>query len=112
MLSRTFRLLVAAGAALLATGCVVYPAQPYYTGEVAQYGDVVTVAPPAPQVEYIGPPPVAGYVWLGGYWGWQGGRHVWVGGHWSPPRPGYHWVPHTWQPYGRGWRMNQGHWAR
>jgi hypothetical protein len=90
----------------LLAGCVVVPEQPYYTGEV------VSVAPPPPQVEYIGPPPVAGYIWLGGYWGWHGGRHTWVGGHWAAPRPGYHWVPPAWHQAGPGWRFHPGRWSR
>lgn len=88
-------------------GCIVAPAPGYYRG-----GAVVTVAPPAPQVEVVGVAPGPGYVWMGGYWGWVGGRHVWVGGHWGPGRPGYHWVPHAWVHEGGGWRMHEGHWAR
>src|SRR3569833_2669133 len=83
-------LLTITGAAVAAlAGCVVVPAQPNNSVESAQpaygygYGGspygapVVPVAPPPPQVEYVGPPPVAGYLWLGGYWGWHGGRHEW-----------------------------------
>src|ERR1700689_5601547 len=64
-------------------GCIVAPAPGYYGG-----GAVVTVAPPAPQVEVVGVAPTPGYVWFGGYWNWVGGPHVWVGGHWGPGRPG------------------------
>ena len=106
---RTARWVAGAGAASLCValvGCVVAPAQPYYATEGPVY-----VAPPAPYVEYIGPPPVVGQVWIGGYWNWVGSRHVWVGGHWdAPPQPGYHWVPHRWANEGRGWRLHQGHW--
>lgn len=86
------------------SGCVVAPDQRHYAD------GVVMVAPPAPQVEVIGPPPQAGYVWIGGYWNWVGGRHVWVGGHWDPGRPGYHWVAHEWVREGDGWRLKPGHW--
>jgi hypothetical protein len=99
-----------AGLVILASamvgGCVVAPAPGYYSG------GYVAVAPPPPQVEVYGVPPAPGYVWLGGYWNWVGGRHVWVAGHWGPGRPGYHWVPHTWVHAGGGWRMSRGHWAR
>jgi hypothetical protein len=88
-------------------GCIVAPAPGYYRG-----GAVVTVAPPAPQVEVYGVAPQPGFVWFGGYWNWVGGRHVWVPGYWGPGRPGYHWVPHTWVRAGGGWRMREGHWAR
>jgi hypothetical protein len=86
-------------------GCVVAPAQPYYAGEP------VYIAPPAPQVEYVGAPPAVGLVWIGGYWNWAGGRHAWVGGHWeAPPRPGHRWVPHQWARERNAWRLHRGHW--
>jgi hypothetical protein len=34
---------------------------------------VVRIGPPAPIVERRGPPPGAGYVWIGGYHRWDGG---------------------------------------
>jgi hypothetical protein len=97
------------------SGCYVYPAgypaggdpyAPYYTG------GAVAAAPPAPVVETYGVPPVAGYVWIGGYWNWAGGRYAWVGGHWSAPRAGFRWVPHSWVHGAGGWRLARGHWAR
>ena len=102
-LVRTAAALSVAAAAL--AGCIVAPVAPYP-------GDVVAVAPPAPQYEAVGVAPVAGYIWIGGFWNWVGGRHVWVGGHWEAPRPGYHWVPHRWEPVGGGWRAHPGHWDR
>lgn len=104
-------LLAALASATLLAGCVVrgtvaVPAPAVYVG------GTVSIAPPPPQVEVIGTPPAAGYVWLGGYWNWVGGRHVWVGGHWEARRPGYHWVPHAWVRAGGGWRLREGHWAR
>jgi hypothetical protein len=101
-------ILIAASALTLTglTGCVVTPVHPRFAGEV------VMVAPPAPQVEVIGVPPVPGHTWIAGYWGWVGGRHVWVGGHWDAPRPGYYWEPHVWVHTGAGWQLREGHWAR
>lgn len=87
-------------------GCVIAPDQGHYPG------GVVMVAPPPLRVEEIGAPPVPGYVWIGGYWGWVGDRHEWVAGHWSAPRPGMHWVTHQWVRQGDGWRMHPGHWER
>ena len=92
------------GAALLA-GCIVEPVRPYG-------GEYVAVAPPPPRAEVIGVAPGAGYVWIGGYWGWVGGRHEWVAGRWEAPHPGYRWVPHTWVHEERGWRMHEGRWER
>ena len=93
---------------LLMAGCVVAPVGPYYGYE----GEVVQVAPPPPQTEYYGAPPVVGQIWIGGFWGWRGGRHVWIGGHWDSPRPGHHWVPHAWIRQGPGWRQRPGYWER
>jgi hypothetical protein len=89
-------------------GCVVAPVGPYYGYD----GEVVQVAPPAPRVEYYGAPPVVGQIWIGGFWGWNGGRHVWNGGHWDAPRPGHRWVPHAWERQGPGWRQRPGYWER
>lgn len=98
-------LAVALGAAL--AGCVVAPARPVYAD-----GPVVAVAPPPPQGEIVGVAPVAGQIWIGGYWGWNGGRHVWVPGRWDAPRPGYGWHPHAWVREGGGWRQQPGYWRR
>jgi hypothetical protein len=96
----------AIGLAMSVSGCVATVRPAYYGGAV------VTVAPPAPQVEVYGPPPFVGAVWFPGYWNWNGGAHVWVAGGWHEGRPGYRWVPHTWVREGGGWRMHEGHWAR
>jgi hypothetical protein len=105
------RWLAVAASALAVTlaGCVVAPVAPY---GYDTYGYAVPVAPPPPQVEYIGPAPGVGYVWLNGYWGWSGGRHVWNGGRWEAPRPGYHWTPHSWSHDRDGWREHGGRWNR
>ena len=92
--------------AALLSGCVVAPVHGY------RGGGYVTVAPPAARVEIVDAPPVAGYVWLGGWWGWAGDRHVWNPGHWAMPRPGYRWEPHRWDHDGPGWREHGGRWER
>ncbi len=105
---KTHRLLltISATLALLLGGCVVAPVgRPYYS-------QPVRVAPPPPRVEYLGVPPAPGYVWMGGFWNWQGGRHEWAPGHWEAPRPGYSWVPHQWVQDGEHWRLNEGRWQQ
>ncbi|MBS1189246.1 MAG: hypothetical protein H6R10_1038 [Rhodocyclaceae bacterium] len=96
---------VAIGAMALG-GCVVAPAQPYYVSEP------VMVAPPPPRVEVVGVAPVPGYIWINGFWGWNGRGHDWHPGHWEAPRPGYRWAPHQWHQEGPGWRQQRGHWER
>ena len=89
-------------------GCIVAapPPRHYYVGTVA------TIAPPPARVEVYGSPPEAGYVWIGGYWAWNDGRHEWVSGHWERPRPHYRWVPHRWVHERDGWHLSEGHWER
>jgi hypothetical protein len=73
------------------------------------YGPAVAVAPPAPQVA-VEPAPRAGYVWVSGYWVWNGNRYVWTGGRWVAERPGYHWAPAHWVEVDGAWRFVRGHW--
>ena len=86
-----------------------------YFAPVAQAGVNLNVdigiPPPAPRYE---PVPVArdGYIWIQGYWGWDGVRHVWYGGHWEPERRGYIYVPAHWDRVGDHWRYREGHWDR
>jgi WXXGXW repeat (2 copies) len=103
---RLFPLSVLLTFGLALCGCAVPPDQGHTVD------GVVMVAPPPLQVDVIPAPPQAGYVWLGGYWNWVGGRHEWVSGHWSAPRPGYHWVGYEWVRQGDGWRLRPGHWVR
>ena len=104
--------------ALLATlsGCYIVPARPYYGGEQRPpvYANEAPIpeGPPPPRDEVYGVAPALGWLWLGGYWGWNLGRHVWIGGHWEAPRVGQYWVPHRWAPVRGGWHLNQGYWAR
>ena len=67
--------------------------------------------PPAVLVEPV-PPPRAGYVWVPGYWRWNGVSHVWVKGRWAAVRRGYHYVPEQWVEVNGRWVFHPGHWAR
>jgi hypothetical protein len=72
---------------------VVAPVPPYGAPAAHAYasdGEIVaTVAPPAPDVETVPAAPFVGAVWIGGDWGYHGGRHEWVSGRYEAPRPGY-----------------------
>ena len=71
----------------------------------------VRVAPPPPRYVRV-PPPRAGYVWVPGYWRWEGRRHIWVEGYWVRARPGYRYVPAAWVQRGPYWHFVPGHWVR
>lgn len=102
--------LVLAAAAVALTGCVVAPAYP-----VGPSGEVVyaPMAPPPVQTEVIPVAPSPVHVWIGGSWGWGGGRYTWRPGYWAaPPHPGYAWRPHRWDHGPRGWYQRPGGWYR
>jgi hypothetical protein len=68
----------------------------------------VQTAPPAPVYETVPARPGPGYVWVGGYYRWNGSTYVWTrghyvrhagawcGGHWRHGRRGYYWVAGHW----------------
>src|SRR5262249_43032059 len=75
-------------------------------------GVQVTVAPPPVRVEARPIAPSPNHIWIGGHWGWRGGRHEWMGGHWvMPPGAGYRWVDARWANEGGRWTFFEGHWA-
>jgi hypothetical protein len=111
-------LFAAAFCAATLAACVVAPVPPYGTPAApyayASDGEIVaTVAPPAPYVETVPAAPFVGAVWVGGYWGYHGGRHEWVPGRYEAPRPGYRYEPHHWVQQSAGhWRLEGGAWRR
>ena len=112
--SPVFRMAAACAVATLTlSACVVTP-YPQGQAGYAQPGDItVGVPPPAPYAEVIPVAPFAGALWIGGYWGWSGGRHQWVPGRYEHARPGYRWQPHQWAqgPHGN-WHLRGGGWVR
>jgi len=70
----------------------------------------VVVQPPPVRVEVVPGAPGPGYVWVNGYWNWNG-AWVWVPGRYVfPPRPHLVWVPGVWIHERHGWRWHHGHW--
>lgn len=84
---------------------VVVPATPAPTEIVVQE------APPPVYQDEIIERPGPGYVWIGGYWGWEHGRREWVRGHWElPPRGHRTWVEPRWEHRERGYVFIRGYW--
>lgn len=82
-------------------GCVAAPGYAYYA----------PVAPPPVRVEAVGVAPGPGFVWINGYWGFEGGRHVWIAGRWErPPRGRSAWVAGRWDRQGSRWAYRPGRW--
>ena len=105
---------LALGAGALLSGCIVVPAHHAYGGgyTTAPAVMVVDTPPPAPYAEVIPATPYPGAVWIGGYWGWNGGRHQWVPGYYDRGRPGYRYEPHRWENRGGRWHLHAGGWIR
>lgn len=67
--------------------------------------------PPPDRVEVIGVAPSPGYVWIRGYWNWNGGDYAWTSGRWAAPERGYRrWEPGQWRHGRRGWFWVEGRW--
>ncbi len=73
---------------------------------------VERVQPPAPvaRVEVVAPPPSSGYVWVPGYWDWNGREYVWISGRYEIARPESVWVAGRWQRTDTGWQWIPGYW--
>ena len=71
----------------------------------------VRIGPPAPLVEARIAAPGPGYLWVPGYYTWDGSAYIWTAGRWTlRPRKGALWVPGHWQRERRGWFFIEGHW--
>ncbi len=75
------------------------------------------VAPTQPPADIQETPPLdrpAGenYVWVPGYWSWDGVRHnyLWVSACWRAAPPRCSWVPGYWYQTGGGWEWVAGFW--
>jgi WXXGXW repeat (2 copies) len=73
---------------------------------------ITTRRPPALRVERRLPSPGAGYVYVNGFWNWDGGRWGWVPGRWDRPAvaDGY-WIPARYVRSGRSTIYEPGHWS-
>lgn len=92
-------------------GVMVRPPPPAPAPAPLPVEHVIETAPPEVIVEAT-PLPRPGFVWIAGYWGWEGHRHLWYPGYWAPERPGYIWIGHRWERRGPGWHFDEGHWGR
>jgi hypothetical protein len=96
-----------AGVVVVAATMAITPACAATRGRV-----YVRVGPPAPVVETRIVAPGPGYVWIPGYYTWDGRVYVWVPGRWDrAPRARARWVPARWVHDPRhGWYLVDGHW--
>jgi hypothetical protein len=72
---------------------------------------IVREAPPPPVVERRPSAPSREYIWIDGYWNWNGDKYVWERGHWArPPRERTVWVAPRYERHERGYRYTPGQW--
>jgi hypothetical protein len=126
--SRTVGVLVGlAGLALLASGCVVRAystpatATVYTSGSVHTSGAVavdssetytVNNYPPEPLHEEVTVSPGYGYVWIDGYWNWNGYDWAWSTGRWVRERAGYVYVAPYYDHVSGRYMYRGGYWSR
>ena len=68
--------------------------------------------PPAPLEEPEGSPPAPGYVYVNGYWDWNGDQWTWAPGQWLEPQVGWEYVPPAYYDDGDGCLYVHGHWQQ
>ncbi len=68
---------------------------------------------PPPLPVYAQPAiPAPGYMWVPGYWAWNGADYYWVPGTWVlPPRVGLLWTPAWWGWAGGAYVWHAGYWS-
>jgi hypothetical protein len=90
--------------AVAATAMMAVPA-------FSQVGIYIGQAPPPVRYEVVTRSPGEGYSWIGGYWGYNGGRYTWVQGRWEKqPYAGAYWSHPHYDHYKQGWQIHEGHW--
>src|SRR5882757_9657626 len=104
-----------------ASGCIIREtrpartAQPYASGSVS-VGDpgyvYVNTLPPDPIYETVTPAPYYGWVWIDGFWNWNGYEWTWVSGHWEAPRDGYVYIAPYYYAENNNYVYISGYWER
>lgn len=96
-MNKPMRLLICASTVSLILGAA--PTGAFITPAQAQVADSVSagVAPPLLPVYAQPPIPGPGYLWVPGYWAWDGQEYYWVPGYWAtPPAADLLWTPPYW----------------
>ena len=82
------------------------------TAAFAQIGIYVSFGPPAIPVYDQPICPGDGYIWIPGYWAWDGYEYYWVPGTWVlPPAVGFLWTPGYWEWGVNGFFFHEGYWG-
>jgi hypothetical protein len=111
-MKKRMRFLVCASTAALILGAapigaVIAPAQ-------AQVEVSVTAGVAPPLLPVYDQPPILGpgYLWIPGYWAWDGYEYYWTPGYWAtPPAVGLYWTPPYWSWTDGAYTFYPGYWA-
>ncbi len=95
------------GAAALVAAALVTPSACASTAGAVY----IRSGPPRPMYEARVIAPGPAYVWVPGYYRWDGYGYRWTPGYWAlPPRGRALWVPGRWERGHRGWYYVEGRW--
>jgi hypothetical protein len=79
-------------------------------GEPSPYE--VSGMPPEPLYEQMTPSPGEGFVWIDGYWHWNGYEWVWVSGRWEQQQDGYVYVQPFYDYVDGSYIYTPGYWSQ
>ena len=109
---RPLRLLLCASTAALILGAA--PVGGFVAPAQAQVAIAVSasIAPPLLPIYAQPPIPGPGYIWIPGYWAWDGTEYYWVPGYWAmPPAVDLLWTPGYWGWDNGVYVFNAGYWG-
>jgi YXWGXW repeat-containing protein len=72
----------------------------------------VASEPPAPLYETMSSSPGYGFVWIDGYWHWNGAEWIWVSGRWVQEMSGYVYISPYYDYYDGRYVYHSGYWSR
>lgn len=83
----------------------------YMIGASAKAAETVSQTPPPPMPDPIPVSPGSNYIWMPGYWSWNGAAWVWVAGRWAVcPWQGAVWIGGHWVRSATGFVWIPGYW--
>jgi len=96
-------------------GCTLFvqrsPREVVYVDQPQPQYVIVREAPPPIIVERRPPLPGQGYIWIEGYWNWNGHKYDWQRGRWAvPPHARSVWVAPRYEKHEKGYRYMPGQW--
>ena len=100
-----------AAAGFLAAGSAPASAEPVVVVRPSIEIRIGTSRPPRMRYEARPRYPGRGYVWVPGWWDWQGDEWVWISGRWEPTVRNVYWVRASYVPEYGYWRYVPAHWS-